>query len=352
MAKLAAEMRAEQERLGSLQPRDIRQPTDAHAAGARQVESDDAQREPVLGSWDRADGIAEEAPEAVTAARRRVPLSSPSPWMWSLAAGVLGAFVGAAGAWLLTAVAPADRHEENSALVGPASTAPGDPQGATLQGATLQGATLQGNTGQAVLVPELGVQSADPGDAAALAAASIEIGNVPQPAVIAAELADSPSPQALAPLHERPRSSVQAVVYAPPPPAIKAKLVKSAAKVPRPKPRPTPPLATETVESTVPPAPVVFPGATIEYPPSLSAQQADRRCTRSATAPFRPVASRLFLFSAPTAEPTVTEGPFSLAEKISLVTASCGRARIPPGRPVDRNSRCYRQGCAGIPFWI
>src|SRR5216683_3215575 len=267
MAKLAAEMRAEQERLGSLQPRDIRQPTDAHAAGARQVESDDAQREPALDSWDRADAIAEEAPEAVTAARRRVPLPSPSPWTWSLAAGVLGAFVGAAGAWLLTAVAPADRHEKNSALVGPASTALGDPQGATLQGHTVQ----------AVLAPELGVvQSADPGDAVTLAAASIEIGNVPQPAVIAVELANSPSPQALAPLHERPRSSIRAVAYAPPLPAIKAKLVKSAAKVPRPKPRPTPPLATETVESTVPPAPVVFPAAVIEYPPSLSAQTADR----------------------------------------------------------------------------
>jgi len=273
MAKLAAEMRAEQERLGSLQPRDILQPTDAHAASARQVESDDAQREPALDSWDRADAIAEEAPEAVTAARRRVPLPSPSPWTWSLAAGVLGAFVGAAGAWLLTAVAPADRHDKNSALVGPASTALGDPQGATLQGAT-----LQGNTVQAVLAPELGVvQSADPGDAVTLAAASIEIGNVPQPAVIAVELANSPSPQALAPLHERPRSSIRAVVYAAPPPAIKAKLVKSTAKVPRPKPRPTPPLATVTVAATVPPAPVVFPAAVIEYPPSLSAQTADRR---------------------------------------------------------------------------
>ncbi len=251
MAKLAAEMRAEQERLGSLQPRDFHRPADTRLPGAWQVAPDDERAEPEVSGWNWAELIAENAPAAAPAVPPpRSPAQRSSSWTLTVAAGLLGAFIGAAGAWLVTGATPFDPGDKDSAPVASPPARLGQPPGVAPVGGRQQS----------------GVSP----DASPLVAGSLEVTPVPASAGFPAQLANALSPSMLTRPHQLPHSAVRAAVDTPSPPAVKAKPEKSAAKVPRPKPRPAEPLVTarfapattlelepEPVEPFTPPAAMI-----------------------------------------------------------------------------------------------
>jgi hypothetical protein len=247
MAKLAAEMREEQERLGSLQPRDIRRPVETRDPGTWQVAPDDPPAEPGAKSWNWAELIVEERAVADDSVPPRLPAQRlaarrSSGWILSLAA-VAGAFVGVAGAWLMTGATPFDLFGADSA---PTALSP------------------VGLSESQVAAPAGGKESAD-SEAHTVAAASSEATTAPASAGFAARLADAQPPSAPVSSSPLPRSAAGAAVDAPAPLPVKAKGGKFAVKVPRPKPRPAALIAAETS------APIVAPQPVEPFPPAAMA---------------------------------------------------------------------------------